>query len=340
MSFYSKNVAKFFEIVDNRCKKTRQGYTSRSTLKPAGYFFLRPEMEFNKPFQSIQQQIDLLSSRGMIIDDHAEHYLQHLNYYRLSGYWLPFQENGKERSHLFLKNTKFSDILNLYIFDRELRLLLLDAIERIEISIRTQWAYCFSECHGPHAYLQKDLNNIKWQPRNMILLEKELERSDEIFIKHYKKTYTSPIMPPIWAVCEIMSFGLLSRFLKAMRASETRTRIGKIYNLDYTVLVSFIEHLTYLRNLCAHHSRVWNKKLTKTMQIPISKPDVLVGNFNREISSLRKIYNSLVMIIYFLEKVCPDSHFKVKLVQLINAHKIDVSAMGFPNNWRDKPIWK
>jgi abortive infection bacteriophage resistance protein len=98
------------------------------------------------------------------------------------------------------------------IFDRELRLVLLDAIERIEVSVKTQWAYYFSESHGSHAYMDCKLsNNIQWHTQNIILLEKELKRSDELFISHYQKNYTSPSMPPIWVICEIMSFGLLSR---------------------------------------------------------------------------------------------------------------------------------
>ena len=97
-------------------------------------------MKFNKPFFSFEQQAMLLSERGLIIENDTVHYLQHLNYYRLSGYWIPFQEYNK--THRFKPNVRFSDILNLYRFDRELRLLLLDAIEKIEISIRTQWAHC------------------------------------------------------------------------------------------------------------------------------------------------------------------------------------------------------
>ena len=102
-----------------------------STLKPAGYFFTRQKVKFNKPFQSIQQQVSLLSQRGLIIDNDVEHYLRNLNYYRLSGYWLPFQDN--HNTHRFIAGTRFSDVLNLYVFDRELRLLLLDSIERIEV---------------------------------------------------------------------------------------------------------------------------------------------------------------------------------------------------------------
>lgn len=235
-------------------------------------------MRFDKPFQTIQQQIEILTKRGLIIDEDAEHYLKHLNYYRLSGYWLPFQKDTK--THLFNSNTKFSDVLNLYTFDREFRLLLLDAIERIEVSIRTHWAYYFSKEYGPHAYLDCHLsNNVQWHAQNLLLLEKERQRSDEQFIKHFDSNNNTP---PIWAICEVMSLGLLSRWLKSLKPSSCRNEIGHSYGLDYGVLISFIEHLTYLRNLCAHHSRVWNRKMIKTMKVPHSKPKNLISSFNNE----------------------------------------------------------
>lgn len=110
-------------------------------------------MEFSKPGRTLDEQFDLFRSRGMQIDDsdRARHYLKHLNYYRLTAYWLPFEADHK--AHQFEAGTNFEDLLNLYIFDREFRLLLLDAIERIEVSLRTVWAYYMAHQYGPHAYL-------------------------------------------------------------------------------------------------------------------------------------------------------------------------------------------
>lgn len=292
-------------------------------------------MGFNKPFQAIQQQIEILIQRGMTIDVDAEHYLKHLNYYRLSGYWLPFQQD--KITHQFYEKTHFSDVLNLYMFDRDFRLLLLDAIERIEVSVRTQWAYYFSQKYGPHAYLNCHLsNNLQWHAQNLLSLEKERERSDEQFIEHFNNNND---MPPIWAVCEVMSFGLLSRWLKSLKPSCCKNVIGKSYGLDYSVLVSFIEHLAYLRNLCAHHSRVWNRKMTKTMKVPQSKPMNLIKCFNNDNNSVRKIYNTLVMIQYLLNIICPENHFKTRLIKLLSDHKIEYKAMGFPENWKTREIW-
>jgi abortive infection bacteriophage resistance protein len=294
-------------------------------------------MEYSKPFQSIAEQIQLLRNRGLVIDNDAEHYLRHLNYYRLSGYWLFFETN--KQNHRFRVNTHFDAVLNLYIFDRELRLWLLDSVERIEVSIRTHWAYCCAEIFGTHAHLNSAISRKEhWQEKNLYLLAKEVNRSHESFIKHYRKKYQLPQEPPIWVACEVMSLGLLSRYLKDLKPSEISNQLAKIYHTDYAVLTSFIEHLTYIRNLCAHHSRVWNRKFTKTMKLPKTKPIQLISSFNR--AEPRRLYNTLLMLIHFLNIISPKNHMKQRLLDLLEKHSIDVKFMGFPDDWQERNAWK
>jgi len=205
-------------------------------------------MKYNKPFKSINDQIELLRSRGLVIDEDAGHYLRHLNYYRLSGYWAPFQENPSE--HSFKANTNFTDVLNLYIFDRELRLILLDAIERLEVSLRTHWAHYCAEAYGAHAYFNTMISRKSfWYGKNLSLLQQEVNRSDEKFIKHYREKYTPSENPPIWVACEVMSLGLLSRWLKDLKPAGICNKIAKSYQVDYAVLRSFIECVLCLRTL-------------------------------------------------------------------------------------------
>jgi len=324
----------------NHYNKTRQGYAFEYP-QTDGLLLCKSRnfMQYNKPFKSIQEQIQLLRNRGLIIDEDADHYLRHLNYYRLSGYWAPFQKSHSD--HLFNANTHFDDVLNIYIFDRELRLILLDAIERLEVSLRTHWAYHCAEVYGAHAYFNKEISRKSfWYEKNFSLLQQEVNRSDELFIKHYRQKYSSSESPPIWVVCEVMSLGLLSRWLKDLKPAKICNKIAKNYQVDHTVLISFIEHLTYIRNLCAHHSRVWNRKLTKTIKIPRSKPPELISSFNQDPVVMRKIYNSLVMLMHFLTIVSPGHHFKNRLLELIERHSIDVRAMGFPADWMKRNVWK
>ena len=122
-------------------------------------------MQFTKPPKTFDEQVVLLESRGMEIGDlgRAKRYLSHLNHYRLAAYWLPFEETHSP--HRFKPDTHFNTVLERYIFDRELRLVVMDAIERIEVSLRTQWAYYLSHTYGPHAHLDASLhvpNKRRW----------------------------------------------------------------------------------------------------------------------------------------------------------------------------------
>ncbi|MFO8005980.1 Abi family protein [Thioalkalivibrio sp.] len=293
-------------------------------------------MDFTKPARTHQEQLELLQSRGLHIEDRdrALHYLRHLNYYRLTAYWLPLEADHE--THRFRQGASFDAVLNLYVFDREFRLLLLDAIERVEVSLRAGWAYHMAHQHGPHAYLDASLSvRGDWHARHLAKLEAEVSRSDETFVEHYRNTYLRPATPPIWAVCEVMSLGLLSRWITHLRPHD-RQVIAKPYGLNQQVLQAFVRHLTYVRNLCAHHSRVWNRRLTITMKLP-RKPRALAEVINA--NEPRRLYNTLVILGYLLDIISPNHHWKQRLGDLIRTHDIDATLMGFPADWKERDFW-
>lgn len=294
-------------------------------------------MKFTKPATSFEQQIQILEARGMNIPDHdrAHHYLAHLNYYRIGAYWLPFEEDHE--THTFKKGTSFETVLSSYVFDRELRLLIIDAIERVEVSIRTQWAYYLAHSYGTHAHLQTDIFKSKYEyDKTIANLMVELNRSREVFIKHLISKYDEP-MPPIWAIVEIISFGQLSKFYSNIKTRKDRNAIAEIYNLDEVVMSSFLHHLNTVRNSCAHHSRIWNRNFTVTMKIPRKGAEGFLINFNSE--QERKIYNTLVLLEYLMEKACPGTHWRKRLITLLDEHDVDTGVMGFPDDWKSLPIW-
>lgn len=274
----------------------------------------------------------------MLIPDHARarHYLSHLNYYRIAAYWLPFEND--HATHTFKPNTNFEDVLSLYVFDRELRLLVMDAIERIEVSLRTQWAYYLSHTYGSHAQLDSSIfDNQRNYLSTVATLAGEIGRSKEIFIKHLLEKYDET-MPPIWTVVEIISFGQLSKFFSNLKKRNDRKAIAKIYGIDERVLVSFLHHLNIVRNTCAHHSRLWNRSFTVTMKIPGKAVEELKSSFNA--IENRKIYNTLVMLEYLMEIICPGTHWKQRLFDLLNQHPVvNHKVMGFPVDWQKKPVW-
>lgn len=292
---------------------------------------------FGKPATHYSQQVALLRQRGMVIDEPqvAEFYLQHINYYRLAAYWLPFEADHV--THTFHPGTRFTQVLDLYVFDRELRLLLLDAIERVEVSVRSQWAYQLAHRHGAHAHLDSELalRRHLWEV-NLERLSEEVRRSDEAFIKHLQSNY-SERLPPVWAVCEVMSMGTLSRWYNNLKPMPTRRAIADVYGVDEKVLESWLRHLSLVRNTCAHHSRLWNREFTITPLLPRNKPADLAAQFQ---TASRRLYNTLVILLHCMDVVAPQHHWRTRLKDLIARHDVSVAAMGFPANWQHLSIWR
>jgi len=176
-------------------------------------------MRYNKPPITVDQQVELLLTRGLTCTDmpRLKRYLASIGYYRLSAYWLPFEQPSPDpatRNHSFHPGTSFDQVLGLYIFDRKLRLMVFDALERIEVAVRTAYAREMSLAHGAHSYLDNGhyKDQAKYQ-RGLTSIATDLKRSHETFVRHYQQKYNDPVMPPIWAVVETMSFGSLSRWL-------------------------------------------------------------------------------------------------------------------------------
>ena len=299
-------------------------------------------MKYTKPPLTFEAQIALLKSRGMTIPDEsgARQALAHLNYYRLRAYWMRMEgPKGSAGEHCFLPSSGFDQALKLYSFDRSLRLLVMDAIEQVEVSVRTQWAHHLSLAYGAHAYLDPAIfRKADAHQRSLIALEEEIGRSQETFIDHYQTTYSHPLLPPIWAVCEVMSFGQLSRWISNLKHRRDRQRIAEIYGLDERVFCSFLHHLTHVRNLCAHHSRLWNRRFTITMQIPSALPARAIAWLN--VSADRQVYNTLVMLGVLLNTIDPGTIWPSRIRALLDGSPgVDPAAMGFPDTWRSCPLW-
>ena len=170
-------------------------------------------MKFTKPATSITDQLALLRRRGMVIDDEASarHYLQHISYYRLRAYWLTYETPAAAGDHAFRPSTRFEDVLALYVFDRQLRLLVMDAIERVEVALRAGWAHHMAMTHGSHGYLDQGLYDSRDRhARAVTTLSDEFRWSKDTFADHYRTKYTDPALPPVWMAAEVISFGQLN----------------------------------------------------------------------------------------------------------------------------------
>lgn len=296
-------------------------------------------MNFEKPPTTFEEQLAILIQRGLVVDDvlFALQCLEHHNYYRLSAYRFPLAD--PEKPDFFLPGTTFEQLWGLYCFDRQLRLLVMEGVKRLEISARTHWTYNLAHEYGSQAYENSDLfYNRRRHATALEKLDGELRRSDEVFISHYRDCYEMN-RPPIWVACEVMSFGLLSRFYENIKSAKVRKQIARTYELFPDTMKSLLLHAVYIRNLCAHHSRLWNRRFTITLALPERQPSELIASLNP--AEDRRIYNTLVMLAHVVDIIEPENHWSHRLRALIHAQTFPVTErMGFPADWETRPIWQ
>lgn len=291
-----------------------------------------------KPPLTLDAQITRLRERGMDVpnEDRARHYLGHLNYYRLRGYWMGLELPTENGDHRFRTGTTFDEVIRLYDFDRRLRLELNDAVERVEVSLRTHWAFVLAEHAGCIAHRNSALFN-----EHHVTLITNLERlyadRKEIFLRHYLERNEEP---PVWAVCEVLSLGDLSKWLISIRDRKLRAAIAQPYALNETVLCSFAHHLTYVRNVCAHHARLWNRPLVVgTWALP-KKPETLVAQLQRAPDASLRIYNTLVMLAWLMRIISPGSEWRRRIRALVDERPELWNDMGFPDGWQEFELWR
>lgn len=326
----------------------------------SGFFLYLGEkmVMYNKPAKSSTELITEWQQRGLIINDtqRAEHYLNFIGYYRLSAYAIPFYNIQSTQPHQFKANTQFDDILKLYVFDRELRLLIMDAIECIEVAIRAQicnihslWQNKNKTPYGAFWYLDGQhflpkfshfrlLANIEKQLLDeKIKLDRDIEHINnrknlsqiqkqtlidnaqkENLLRHYLSQYSQPKLPPCWMMMEMLTWGELSHLYANLQSNAIKKRIAANLGVKAEILESWLKALNSVRNICAHHSRLWNKELGIAIKIPTSpqikwlsqKPNL--GNIKFE----RRVYSILVALQTLLYTISPDSEWAKRLKEL------------------------
>lgn len=294
-------------------------------------------------------QLQQLKDRGLIIDNYANalFLLENISYYRLSGYWYPLLNEPKS-NHVFKSNSSFDLGFNIYCFDRELRKLVTAELEKIEVAIKSKMIYVLSHSFGPFWYNDVTLfrDPIKFSV-NLEKLKEEFKKSDEQFLVAFKNSYNDPL-PPSWMILEILSFGGLLHSYKNLKPGKSKREISKYFGLDDRTFESWLHSLTYIRNVCAHHSRLWNRVMRIAPSILINPTNkwLLNSTFSNSINKTsgainNRTYYLLSMILYFLETIHPKHSFKQKLISLLdNYPNIDPLAMGFIPEWKNEPLWK
>jgi len=292
---------------------------------------------------TIQQQTQQLIDRGLLIDEDAQHFLSHISYYRLAGYWWPMQKEPKE-DHLFKPNSKLSDVISLYNFDRELRIIIFDSIEKIEISLRTKLIYHLSHEYGPWWFQNLEIyQDVPEAVKTLAVLGEELGRSKDIFIKeHFKKHKDDKRFPPSWKTLELTSFGGLSRIYGNLKVNVvSKDLIANEFGVvNHTFLPSWLQSIAQIRNYCAHHSRLWNKNLPGRPKLLPNPPFLWIKDVPGE-PEWHMLYIHLCCIKYLLNIIQPLNLLTTQLSSLFEKYPtVDQNALGMKKDWSREDLWK
>lgn len=278
--------------------------------------------------------------------DSSKKWLETVGYYRLSAYWLPFEkpaENGNARSKVFETGTTLNAVTDLYVFDRRLRVIVLEAIERVEVHVRSRWTYHMSHAHGAHAHLDHRLfSGALNHAEQLVRLARAVDKSEETFVVHYKGKYTDPYSPPLWSATELMTLGELSKWFQATKDNSIKSQVGHDLGLPTKEIVEgTLQALSYIRNICAHHGRLWNRRTVKRLpKIKRFRKDFVLVTEDGQEQNDNRIYNILVVLLHLMDRQATDSTWRDRLCKLLEAQSdTDRSRMGFPTDWRARPIW-
>lgn len=283
--------------------------------------------------------ISLLKNRGLSISDEqkAINYLTNIGYFRLSAYCYPLLDEPKT-NHRFKHGATFDLVMKMYRFDRKLRILLFNEIEKIEVAIRSALSNWISNELGDIFWMTdpKHFKNPAFFEKRIAIIQSELEKSDEDFIIHFRNIYSNPY-PPAWMIAEIVPFGMICSTFNNLKYKSIKKKVANHFGLPAPVFSSWLVLLVSLRNLCGHHNRTWNK------ENPLIPADLISPAFpwiDNSTTDMKRVYYRICIIKYLLFTVSQNNTFTEKLSSLLaEFHTVDIQAMGFPVNWQTEPLW-
>lgn len=322
-------------------------------------------MEYDKPHLTFRRQVELMQSRGLLISDEgrAGRLLARVGYYRFSAYTYPLrvllpasmnrETSVQFRATEFLPKASFELAEHLWTFDRRLRLLMLDALEAIEIALRVQIAYVLGKT-STFAHLEPetldgvrvgaDANGASRYERWLATYERSMSSArSEDFITHYQEKYDGKL--PIWVAVEVLDFGMAVSLFGLMKQGH-QTEVARAFGVrSGRAFEKWLKTFNYLRNVSAHHSRLWNRTLTYGIAgIPegladgLSYLDTIAGRRRR------KLYVPATVLAYTVRALDSQSSWPRRFVDLMGEFPrnelVSIERdMGFVHGWSARWPW-
>ncbi len=326
-------------------------------------------VEYSKPWLPVEGQVDRLVEHGLDVGDrdHAARVLEAIGYYRLTGYLYPFRESeeyvtedGRTRIRVlsdFRPGTRLVHAEEIIDFDRQLRLLVLDGLERIEVAVRMRMGYVLGRSaifayEDPSLFMTafttdgtdirdpKPSKHVQWLQR----VRDRQAGSDEQFVEHFRTKYDDRM--PVWALTEILELGHLSVLYRGTNQKDTE-EIARAFGVPgKKLMTSWLASLNYVRNVSAHHARLFNRKLQNAPSRPkIGQIPVL--DHLRDSESAKQVYgtyNALAVIAHLLASIEANSTWSAQLASLLRrfptTEALTIQSLGAPEDWESLMLWQ
>ena len=304
-------------------------------------------MKYSKPAIDLAAQLQRLKDRGLEVSDDATglQWLGNIGYYRLSGYSFAFKVSPDRQR--FKPGVTLDQVIRVYDFDRELRNLLMDAIDRIEISVRSRIVNATCLPWGSHWFMDAARFHRRFNHTQLLeTLERQLgityddvtrqrqlpTSHPETFIEHYYTKYGDPYLPPFWMTGEVLTLGTLSRLYSALGDAGMKARLASPFGVPAKVFGSWLHALSHLRNTCAHHCRLWNRTFSISPKLAHKHQGIM--------NAPNRLEGHLVVLADALDVTSPGHTFRLRFRNLLVSYpEIDPAALGFASGWDTSPFW-
>ena len=318
-----------------------------------------------KLHRSVDEQLDILRSRGMSIADagRATRDLENIGYYRLAAYWYPLRDDLRidssgvvVRSENFLLGASFEQARALWSFDHALRLLILEAMEYIEVALRVRVSHRVGQ-DDPFAHLHASFLDTAKCSETLVTptgtstahkvwiqrYEEKLAGTHDDILRLYREKWT--LKPPIWVAMELLDFGMLSTFFRFMTKAQ-QSDVARTFDISQgSFLANWVKVLNHVRNMCAHHARVWNQPVTFRLQrIPVGRAPLLDPLNEITGTPKTRMYSILHLSAYLLYCLGDESAWTQRVLQLLQSFpdipSVSIADMGVPAGWQSFSIWE
>lgn len=290
----------------------------------------------NKDFKTIKEQLEILRSRGLTINDEnkAQDFLLCNNYYRISGYSLTLRKND-----IFSKSATFQNIIDIYNFDHEFRHIILQYLEIIEVQMKSIYVYEFAKVHGPAGYLNASFFTDKAKHKEIIdkANQQKIRRlPHEAYLKHFVNDLQQDI--PLWAYVDLFTISDIS-FLYSISEQSIKDAIARTFGLTMKkgsfILGSYMHSMTIIRNLCAHGSRIYNRLFEQKPSLNKAEKALLIKDSNGDIDNAH-FYGFL----FIMKRILPADKFhkmKESIIALTKKYPfVRMDYYGFRSDWQNK----